>query len=246
VHEEEEMAKRALVLVGGWEGHEPVQVGERFSKFLRAQGFEVDVKHDLEILQDRAYLFSLDLFVPVWTMGELDTKETGHLSDAIASGVGMAGCHGGMCDAFRTNVLWQFITGGNWVAHPGSDGVEYRVNIKHSSSDLVVGINDFTVVSEHYYLHVDPVVEVLATTRFPVVRWYHSTNGEVDMPVVWTKKWGHGRVFYNSLGHHDDVFDIPEAWTLMSRGLLWASESKDLARRHGLTIDEFQSDRKMF
>ena len=240
------MAKRALVLVGGWEGHEPVQVGERFSKFLRAQGFEVDVRHDLEILQDREYLFSLDLFVPVWTMGELDTKETGHLSDAIASGVGMAGCHGGMCDARRTNVLWQFITGGNWVSHPGSDGVEYRVNIKHSSSELVAGINDFTVVSEHYYLHVDPAVEVLATTRFPVVRWYHSTNGEVDMPVVWTKKWGHGRVFYNSLGHHDDVFDIPEAWTLMSRGLLWASESKDLARRHGLTIDEFQSDRKMF
>jgi len=49
---------------------------------------------------------------------------------------------------------------------------------------------------------------VLATTRFPSVKWYHSTNGEVDMPVVWTKRWGHGRVFYNALGHHEEIFDI--------------------------------------
>jgi type 1 glutamine amidotransferase len=240
------MGKRALLLTGGWDGHEPELVSKRFSDFLTSEGFEVAIERDLEIMQDRDYLFSLDLFVPIWTMGEWDTKLTGHLSDAIASGVGVAGCHGGMCDAFRKNVHWQFIMGGNWVAHPGSDGVEYMVNIKQSSSPLNDGIEDFAVKSEQYYLHVDPVVEVLATTRFPVQHWYHSTNGQVDMPVVWTKKWGHGRIFYNSLGHHDDIFDIPEAWTLMSRGLLWAAEGKRLAVEQGLTIDGFQSDRKMF
>ncbi|MFA6731818.1 MAG: ThuA domain-containing protein [Sphaerochaeta sp.] len=238
--------KKALLLVGGWEGHEPELVAKRFSAFLEEQGFIVRIERTLDILQDREYLFSLDLFVPIWTMGELNSKLTNHLADAIGSGVGVAGCHGGMCDAFRTNVLWQFIMGGNWVAHPGSDGVPYTVNIRHSSSELTKDIKDFSVSSEQYYLHVDPAVEVLATTAFPTVDWYHSTNGVVQMPVVWTKKWGYGRVFYNSLGHHDDIFDIPEAWEMMKRGLLWAAEGKRIAQEQGLSIDRFASDRKMF
>lgn len=238
--------KKALLLVGGWDGHQPELVAKRFSTFLEEAGFEVQLERSLDILQEREYLFSLDLFVPIWTMGELHSKLTNHLADAISSGVGVAGCHGGMCDAFRTNVLWQFIMGGNWVAHPGSDGVPYQVHIKQSSSELTRDVKDFSVSSEQYYLHVDPVVEVLATTTFPTVDWYHSTNGTVEMPVVWTKKWGHGRVFYNSLGHHDDIFDIPEAWTLMKRGLLWAAEGRQIAQEQGLTIDRFASERKMF
>ncbi|MBZ4673332.1 MAG: hypothetical protein JG773_301 [Spirochaeta sp.] len=238
--------RKALLLVGGWDGHEPELVAGRFAAYLEEEGFEVRKERDLEILQDREYLFTLDLFVPVWTMGTFESKQTGILADAIASGVGVAGCHGGMCDAFRTNVLWQFIMGGNWVAHPGSDGVPYEVNIKQSSSPLVAGIKDFSLSSEQYYLHVDPAVEVLATTKFPTVDWYHSTNGVVQMPVVWTKKWGHGRVYYNSLGHHNDIFDIPEAWELMKRGLLWAADGKRIAREQHLDIEMFTSDRKMF
>lgn len=238
--------RKALLLVGGWDGHEPELVAERFATYLEAEGFEVRKERDLEILQDREYLFTLDLFVPVWTMGTFESKQTGILADAIASGVGVAGCHGGMCDAFRTNVLWQFIMGGNWVAHPGSDGVPYEVNIKQSSSPLVANIKDFFLSSEQYYLHVDPAVEVLATTKFPTVDWYHSTNGVVQMPVVWTKKWGHGRVYYNSLGHHNDIFDIPEAWELMKRGLLWAADGKRIAKEQNLDIEKFTSDRKMF
>nr|WP_321305547.1 ThuA domain-containing protein [uncultured Sphaerochaeta sp.] len=238
--------RKALLLVGGWDGHEPELVAERFATYLEEEGFEVRKERDLEVLQDREYLFSLDLFVPVWTMGTFESKQTGILADAIASGVGVAGCHGGMCDAFRTNVLWQFIMGGNWVAHPGSDGVPYEVNIKQSSSPLVANIKDFSLSSEQYYLHVDPAVEVLATTKFPTVDWYHSTNGVVQMPVVWTKKWGHGRVYYNSLGHHNDIFDIPEAWELMKRGLLWAADGKRIAKEQNLDIEMFSSDRKMF
>jgi uncharacterized protein len=240
------MNRKALILWGGWSGHEPELVSQRFSKFLEEENFSVDVETSLDVLTDRQRLFNLDLFVPIWTMGEMAKGDADHLLEAIGSGVGIAGCHGGMCDAFRSNVAWQFMTGGNWVSHPGGDGVPYKVNILNASSPLTVGIEDFTVESEQYYLHVDPAVEVLATTRFPAVHWYHSSNREVDVPVVWTKRWGHGRVYYNSLGHHDDIFDIPETWELMKRGLLWAAESKRIAVEQGLTAEEFKSERKMF
>src|SRR5690625_5636940 len=135
-------------------------------------------------------------------------------------GVGLVGCHGGMCDAFRKNVDWQFMTGGNWVAHPGNDGVEYNVNIKHSSGFLLEEIEDFKVVSEQYYLHVDPAVEVLATTRFPVVKGPHSPYGTVDMPVVLTKRLGAGRVFYNLLGHVANIVVMSVVSFLISCGYL--------------------------
>lgn len=238
--------RKAAILVGGWQGHEPDLVSARYKNFLEENNFVVDTYHDLDIFSQRDALMELDLFVPIWTMGELPKESVGPILETIGSGVGLAGCHGGMCDAFRTNVAWQFMTGGNWVAHPGGDGVPFTVNIRQSSSELVKDIKDFQVCTEQYYLHVDPAVEVLATTEFPTVHWYHSTNGAVQVPVIWTKKWGHGRVFYNALGHHNDVFDVPEAWELMKRGMLWAAEGKREAVRKGLTIDEFKTDRKMF
>lgn len=176
---------------------------------------------------------SLHLIVPVWTNGKITQAQLQPVLKAVASGVGIAGCHGGMCAAFKECVDWQFMTGGYWVGHPGNDGVEYVVNIKRGSSPIVEGIEDFTVKTEQYYLHVDPVVEVLATTRFPTVDGPHAANGPVDVPVVWTKRWGKGRVFYCSLGHHADILLIEPVKTIMRRGLLWAAEGKDLALQEG-------------
>lgn len=238
--------KSALIVWGGWDGHEPGQVATIFASLLEEADYKVEVSQSLASLEDAEKLKALDLIVPVWTMGTIAKEQVESVSQAVASGVGIAGCHGGMCDAFRESVLWQFITGGNWVAHPGGAGVEYQVDIRNTSSSLLDGIKDFSVTSEQYYLHVDPAVEVLATTRFPTVTWFHSPNGHVDMPVIWTKRWGHGRVFYNSLGHHADIFDIPEARETMRRGLLWAGEGKQIAVDQAASADDFASAAKMF
>lgn len=238
--------KKALIVRGGWDGHEPVQVSELFCRILKAEGFEVEISETLDAFLDAEKLQRLHLIIPVWTMGKITQEQVTPVIEAVAAGVGIAGCHGGMCDSFRESVEWQFMTGGQWVSHPGGDGVEYRVHVKKASSPIVEGISDFSVKSEQYYVHVDPAIEVLAATRFPVVNWYHSSNGQVDVPVVWTKRWGHGRVFYNSLGHHADVFEIPAASELMRRGFLWAAEGKDVAVRNGLDPEVFRSTAKMF
>lgn len=223
------MSKKALIVQGGWDGHQPVEVAEHFRQILVENGFEVEVSDTLDAFLDVDKLKALDLIVPLWTMGKITNEQCQPVLDAVASGVGLAGCHGGMCDAFRENVDWQFMTGGQWVAHPGNDGVEYVVNLKKGSSPLVDGIEDFVVKSEQYYLHIDPAVEVLATTRFPVVDGPHATNAPVDMPVVWTKRWGKGRVYYNSLGHQVDIMEMEQSRELMKRGFNWAAEGKELS-----------------
>ena len=128
-----------------------------------------------------------------------------------------------MCDAFRNDVLWQFMTGAQWVAHPGNDGVEYRVRMTDPTNPLVAGISDFDVKTEQYYLHVDPAVKVHAVCDFPVVDGPHAPNGPVAMPVGFTKMWGKGRVYYNALGHQANVIDHGAPRELLRRGLLWAA-----------------------
>ncbi len=239
--------KKALIVRGGWDGHEPFPVSERFARILRAEGFEVELSDTLDAFLDYDKLASLDLIVPLWTMGQITNEQCRGVIQAVGKyGVGLAGCHGGMCDAFRENVEWQFMTGGQWVSHPGGDGVEYMVNIKHGSSPITAGIKDFKVSSEQYYVHIDPAIDVLATTRYPVVNYFHASNGEVDVPVTWTKMWGHGRVFYTSLGHHDDVFDIPEAEEMMRRGMLWAAEGKQIAVDNNADPEQYESTKKMY
>jgi type 1 glutamine amidotransferase len=221
--------KKALIVWGGWDGHQPREVAEIFRGQLEEEGFSVEVSDTLEAFVEREKLKSLELIVPVWTMGRIEQEWVNNVSAAVQSGVGIAGCHGGMCDAFRENTDWQFMTGGQWIAHPGNDGTEYSVNIKHSSSPLVESIDDFSVSTEQYYLHVDPAVEVLATTRFPIADGPHSLNKAVDMPVVWTKRWGQGRVYYNSLGHQANIMEIPVVKELMRRGFIWCAEGKSIA-----------------
>jgi len=239
--------KKAWIIWGGWDGHEPKLVANRFARILRDADFEVEIFDDLSVLENREALNEIDLLVPVWTMGTITREQSQAAAEAVGKyGVGIAGCHGGMCDSFRQDTEWQFMTGGQWVSHPGGDGVKYKVNIRRGSSPLVDGISDFEVATEQYYVHIDPAVEVLATTRYPVINYYHAANGEVDVPVAWTKRWGHGRVYYNSLGHHDDVFDVPEAEEMMKRGMLWAAESKHIFRDNQLDPEQYASTAKMY
>ena len=213
---------RALVTWGGWDGHEPDKVAALFAGWLREAGAEVVVTDTLACFDEAGEVAGYDLIVPVWTMSKIGKEQALNVCAAVAAGTGIAGCHGGMCDAFRENVDWQFLTGSQWVAHPGNDGVAYRVRMV-SEDALVAGIGDFDVVSEQYYLHVDPAVRVLAVTDFPVAPGPHQVNGPVAMPVAYVKGYGGGRVYYNALGQKAVVIAEGPPAELLRRGLLWAA-----------------------
>jgi type 1 glutamine amidotransferase len=212
--------KRALIVWGGWEGHEPKQCAEIFAPWLQSQGYEVIVSNTLDTYTDKDLMQSLNLIVPIWTMGTITPEQEAGLLNAVRSGVGIAGWHGGMADSFRNNTEYQFMVGGQWVAHPGNI-IEYEVNIIKPEDPIVAGLSDFKMHSEQYYMHVDLSNEVLATTTFSGE--YCEWIAGVVMPVVWKRRYGKGRVFYSSLGHVAKDFEVPEALEIMKRGMLWAS-----------------------
>ena len=213
--------KKALIVWGGWEGHEPKLCTDIFAPLLRERAYDVTISDTLDIYLNSEFMMALDLIVPIWTMGTITREQEKGLLDAIASGVGVAGWHGGMGDAFRNNTTYQWMVGGQWVAHPGNI-IDYTVNIIDHSDPITAGLSDFQMHSEQYYMHVDPGNQVLATTTFTGehAAWVKGTV----MPVVWKRMWDQGRVFYSSLGHHASDFAVPEAKEIQIRGMMWASK----------------------
>jgi len=217
--------KKVLFVYGGWKGHDPVKCRDLFVPWMRSEGAEVMVSDSLGCYKDSVLMAKIDLVVQVWTMGTIKKEEEKGLLKAVMSGVGLAGWHGGLGDSFRQNTNYQFMVGGQWVAHPGNYKIPYVVNIKNHKDYVTAGIKDFTEESEQYFMHVDPNVKVLATTTYDGKHAYWI-KGAV-MPVVWKKYYGEGRVFYSSLGHIAvDFKTAPESLEIMKRGIRWASESK--------------------
>lgn len=213
--------KKAIIVWGGWDGHEPKLCADLFAPILRNEGYEVDVFDSLDVYLNKEKMAGLDLIVPVWTMGTITREQEAGLLEAVKSGIGIAGWHGGMGDSFRNNTEYQWMVGGQWVAHPGGV-IDYRVNITKPEDPIVAGIQDFDMHSEQYYMHLDPSNEVLATTTFDGEHAYW-VKGTV-MPVVYKRMYGQGRVFYASFGHVRKDFDVPETVEIVRRGMLWASK----------------------
>jgi uncharacterized protein len=209
----------ALIVWGGWAGHEPEQCARVVAAMLENEGFQVRSENTTEAFADPA-IRDLSLIVPIVTASTIEKQELDNLCAAVESGVGLAGYHGGMGDAFRKEPAYQFMCGGQFVAHPGNI-IDYRVTITRPDDPVMAGIEDFDYRSEQYYMHVDPSNEVLATTTFSGA--HCSWIGGVVMPVVWKRRYGEGRVFYSSLGHVAAEFEVPQMAKILRRGLVWAA-----------------------
>ncbi|HEV3044499.1 MAG TPA: ThuA domain-containing protein, partial [Roseiarcus sp.] len=199
--------REALIVWGGWSGHEPEIGAHIVADMLKEEGFETYIENTTEAFADPA-IADMSLIVPIYTMSKIEKEELDNLTRAVRGGVGLAGYHGGMADAFREAVEYQFMVGGQWVAHPGNI-VDYRVDIVKRDDPIMKDLPaSFPYRSEQYYMHVDPSNEVLATTTFSGEHadWVEG----VVMPVVWKRRHGKGRVFYCSLGHVTKEFEVPE------------------------------------
>ncbi|NQW01253.1 MAG: ThuA domain-containing protein [Rhodospirillales bacterium] len=214
--------QKALIVWGGWQGHEPEACAKVVAAILQSEGLAVSVENSTEAFADPA-LDRFDLIVPIITQAEISKEALSNLVAAVDGGVGLAGFHGGMGDSFRNAVDYQFMVGGQWVAHPGNI-IDYRVHISRPDDPLMAGLADFDYRSEQYYMHVDPSNEVLATTTFSGE--HAPCTAQVEMPVVWKRRFGRGRVFYSSLGHVAAEFDVPQMKTILQRGMLWAARSE--------------------
>lgn len=214
------MSRRALMVWGGWAGHEPEACAEHVARLLECDGYRVDVLPTLEVYADAERMARYDLISQCWTMGQISREQLEGLLAAVKNGAGFGGWHGGVADAFRGEPDYHFMVGGQWAAHPGNI-IDYQVSVDKKDDPIVAGLSDFAMRSEQYYLHVDPSNEVLASTTFGGEHcpWIAGTV----MPVAWKRRYGAGKVFYCALGHVAADLEVPEVSEIIRRGLGWAT-----------------------
>lgn len=210
--------KRALLFWGGWDGHQPETIARLLQTELARHAIQTDLSDTLTCLENEESLEGYDVILPCWTMGSLSADQTKNLMSAVRGGVGLAGAHGGMGDAFRGNTDYEWMVGGHFVGHPHVG--DYTVRLTVRQSPITEGLPlEFPYRSEQYYMLVDPANEVLADSI------YTYEGRRCVMPVAWTKSWGKGRVFYSALGHDSKEFDeYPAALEMIIRGIRWAAE----------------------
>jgi len=232
--------KNVIYVYGGWEGHKPTESVDLMVPKLRAEGANVKVFDTLSVYTNEKLMAQTDLIIQIWTMGKITKKQFEGLEKAIMNGTGFAGWHGGLGDAFRGNLMYQFMVGGQFLFHPGGQ-IDYSIKIINKSDPITQGINDFDLKqTEQYYMLIDPNVNVLAISEFDKERYYEPEKKEnkltgSTMPVVWKKNYGKGRIFYSSIGHNLTDFEIPEVMTMQMRGFRWASEGKYTKKEHTIT-----------
>lgn len=210
--------KKVLVVWGGWEGHKPELFASHVENWLITEKADYKINNGLDAYDDYDELIKYDLIIQSVTMDEISKKQEENLLKAVLSGVGIAGAHGGLVDSFRKNTNYQFMIGGQWVAHPGNI-IKYKV--KMLEDELTSGLSDFEIVSEQYYMHYDPNIKIIAETKFndEIYPWINN----VVMPIAWKKMYGKGKVFFISIGHDPDEFMVyKDGWELLTRGFMWA------------------------
>ena len=209
---------RAWILTGGWSGHDPEGVAAWTAERLTSIGIESEVVRDLDRLLDADALDTLALVVPNWTMGSLDPDAEGALVGAVERGLGLVGTHGGMGDAFRGSLAYQWLVGGQFVGHPG-DVCPHRVTFDPGSA-LLGDLPAAELTTERYVMLIDPAIQVHASLTFGAdpLPWLDG----VRVPVAWTRRWGAGRVAYLSVGHRVDDLREPTLTIAFDRLAGWA------------------------
>ncbi|RNL49158.1 ThuA domain-containing protein [Arthrobacter oryzae] len=227
--------KTALVVRGGWDGHQPVEATELFIPFLKDNGYDVRVEESTKIYADAEYMAGVDLIMQCMTMTTIEKDEFEGLRTAVENGTGMAGWHGGIADSYRNTSDYLHLIGGQFACHPGKhpdeltgeqpdNYVPYTVNMLPAAADhpITRGIGDFDLVTEQYWVLTDDYIDVLATTTQKVREW-DPWNREVTSPAIWTRQWGQGRIFVATPGHNIEILQDSTVRTIIERGLLWAS-----------------------
>ena len=227
--------KSALVVRGGWFGHQPVEATDLFIPHLEEHGFQVRVEESPAVYADAPYLAGVDLIVQCMTMSSIEKEEFEGLRAAVEAGTGLAGWHGGIADSYRNTSDYLHLIGGQFACHPGKHPAErvgeqsdnyvpYTVNMLPAAAEhpITAGIDDFDLVTAQYWVLTDDYIDVLATTTQAVREW-DPWHRPVTSPAIWTRQWGRGRIFVATPGHHVDILEEPSVNTLIKRGLLWAS-----------------------
>jgi hypothetical protein len=174
------------------EDREALRALDSFDVFVFGTGFTRAVRHD-DGTVDR--------------LPDLTPDQEEGLNGYVHDGGGLVGIHGtGWWIPARSVPL----IGGHANWHP--PGLTFDVTIDDDDHPIMKGIEDFEVEDEIYMSAWDPGIHVLAS----------ATWQDKQHPMAWTHHYGEGKVFYTTLGHGPNTFEVDAFQQMIVQAVKWA------------------------
>ena len=164
-------------------------------------------------------LADADAVAFVNTSGELplDDTQRAALLAFVRSGKGFLGTHSAS-DTFHAWPEYLAMLGGEFAAHPYTgEGVVIVEDRRHPATRRLPG--RFRIAEEFYFFRTSPRSAAHVLARLDVA----SVGGDAaeDRPLVWCRREGTGRVFYDALGHFAGTWRDRRQRALVAGGLAW-------------------------
>ena len=126
----------------------------------------------------------------------------------VSEGGGILAIHSATASFKEANRFFE-ILGGRFVGH----GAVEKIEVKRVK-DEIFDVGDFVIKDELYIHELQPGIDVHFTAK-------HEGK---DIPVVWTYRYGKGKVCYAVPGHTTTSMKHPSVQEILRRGLRWVAE----------------------
>lgn len=157
--------------------------------------------------------------------------------DAVRSGKGIVVYHYGIGFRPELNGEYELLCAGTWRPGNGqhSPRHDYTITVKDGSHPITGGMPvSFVHRNDELYANLKWVsaadFHVLATayddhSLYQGKAKQPTPGAGLDHPVLWTCRYGKGRVFVTALGHDVDAMQDPFFRTTLLRGVKWAARA---------------------
>ena len=189
---------------------------------VKTDKFEVKVCEDPHILESATALKGYDVIVfLIYTAPLIPEEGIENLLNAVEHGKGFYVQHLASA-SFSKSEEFGKLCGRKWVMRKSGHGPRsvFKSNIVNKEHPITKGLSDFDTDDELYakLQETGQKINVLVSADSD---WSKKTE-----PLVFTSKYGKGRVVHNAYGHDRKALTTPEVQKLIARGVEWAATGK--------------------
>lgn len=206
--------KKILLYQGGRYSSKDVSF-KHFKNILT--DYIIDTFEDVQIFNsDKFFEYIAAIFYSQG--GELTNKQEMNILEFIKAGRGFIGLHGASA-SFKSHSKYFEMLGGRFIEHKRVKSFKV-INIE-KQHPITRGLEDFTVRDEPYRHEFSMSKDI----RILAIGDYQDVDNPNLEPIMWTKSYGEGRVFYCSLGHRTNSLKSPIFQKIIQRAVKWVIKS---------------------
>jgi type 1 glutamine amidotransferase len=208
----------------------------------RINGFNVIATKDGRVFDSDLTQYDAFFFFTTGNLTEAGTDKTPPMSAhgkeallaAIRNGKGFLGVHSASDTFHSKGARYEMqeqpdsyiaMLGGEFISHGSQQ--EARVKVVDPNFPGLRGSSETFTIKEEWYSLKNFSKDIHALLVLETEGMYDSNYRRPPFPIAWARKEGKGRVYFNAMGHRDDVWMSERFQQMLAEAVAWVTGGKD-------------------